>query len=124
ADPRDASQRGGWSLSGLALSVRHADSRRRALSDTAGMSFDPSSAAVGGGIYGLPFSPEEARVVLLPVPWEATVSYGTGAAAGPQAILEASRQVDLRDRDTGRPYEAGIAMLPVSAEVRAWSDDA
>jgi agmatinase len=87
-------------------------------------SFDPSSAAVGGGLYGLPFTPEEARVVVLPVPWEATVSYGSGAADGPQAILEASRQVDLRDRDTGRPYEAGIAMLPVSAEVRSWSDEA
>jgi agmatinase len=87
-------------------------------------SFDPSAASVGGGIYGLPFTAEESRVVLLPVPWEATVSYGTGAAGGPQAILEASRQVDLRDRDTGRPYEAGIALLPISAEVRAWSDEA
>ncbi|HET6897505.1 MAG TPA: arginase family protein, partial [Vicinamibacteria bacterium] len=86
--------------------------------------FDPSSAAVSGGLYGLPFTPEASRVVLLPVPWEATVSYGAGAADGPQAILEASRQVDLRDRDTGRPYEGGIAMLPISTEVRAWSDEA
>jgi agmatinase len=86
--------------------------------------FDPSSAAVGGGIYGLPFTPEEARVVLVPVPWEATVSYGAGTANGPAAILEASRQVDLRDRETGRPYEAGIAMLPIPAEVRRWSDEA
>jgi agmatinase len=86
--------------------------------------FDPSSAAVGGGIYGLPHTPEEARVVLLPVPWEATVSYGAGAVDGPQAILDASRQVDLRDRDTGRPYEAGIALLPVSADVRAWNEEA
>ena len=42
--------------------------------------FDPNAAAVGGGIYGLPFTPEESRVVLLPVPWEATVSYGGGTA--------------------------------------------
>jgi agmatinase len=87
-------------------------------------SFDPSSAAVGGGIYGLPFTPEESRVVLVPVPWEATVSYGAGTADGPQAILEASRQVDLRDRDTNRPYEGGIALLPIPSEVRAWSDQA
>ncbi|HEY7410089.1 MAG TPA: agmatinase family protein [Vicinamibacteria bacterium] len=86
--------------------------------------FDPSSAAVGGGIYGLPFRPEDARVVLVPVPWEATVSYGAGTADGPAAILRASRQVDLLDRETGRPYEAGIAMLPIPADVRAWSDEA
>ncbi len=86
--------------------------------------FDPNSAAVHDGIFGLPHAPEDARVVLLPVPWEATVSYGGGTADGPAAILRASRQVDLFDRDTGRPYEAGIAMLPISAEVRAWSDAA
>jgi agmatinase len=32
--------------------------------------------------------------------------------------------VDLFDRDTGKPYEAGIAMLPISETVRAWSDEA
>lgn len=37
------------------------------------------------------------------VPWEATVSYGSGAADGPAAILKASHQVDLLDRDTGKP---------------------
>jgi len=87
-------------------------------------SFDPSSAALHDGIYGLPFTPEDARVVLVPVPWEATVSYGTGTADGPAAILKASRQVDLLDRETGRPYEAGIAMLDIPSEVRRWSDEA
>jgi len=87
-------------------------------------SFDPSAAAASDGIFGLPFPPEAARVVLVPVPWEATVSYGAGTANGPAAILAASRQVDLLDRETGRPYEPGIAMLPIPAEVRAWSDEA
>jgi agmatinase len=32
--------------------------------------------------------------------------------------------VDLLDRETGRPYEAGIAMLPIPDEVRRWSDEA
>lgn len=87
-------------------------------------SIDPNAAAVGDGIYGLPFTPEEARIVLIPVPWEATVSYGAGTANGPTAILSASRQVDLLDRETGRPYEAGIAMLDLPAEVRGWSNQA
>lgn len=86
--------------------------------------FDPDGAAVGDGIFGLPFTPEEARVVLIPVPWEATVSYGAGTANGPAAILSASRQVDLFDRETGRPYEAGIAMLPIPEEVAAWNQTA
>lgn len=86
--------------------------------------FDPNSAATEDGIFGLPFTPEESEVVLIPVPWEATVSYGTGTAQGPAAILHASRQVDLFDRENGRPYEKGISMLPISAAVRAWSDEA
>lgn len=79
--------------------------------------FDPSAPATHDGIFGLPDRPEEARVVLLPVPWEPTTSYGKGAARGPGAILRASRQIDLFDLETGRPYEAGIAMLDVDPEV-------
>ncbi len=86
--------------------------------------FDPSAAAGSEGLYGLPSTPEGGAVVIVPVPWEATVSYGSGTAEGPAAILKASRQVDLLDRETGRPYQAGIAMLPIPAEIRAWSDRA
>src|SRR5947207_10985557 len=89
------------------------------------MAFDPNAAAApGSGIFGLPHTPEDARVVLIPVPWEATVSYGGGTGRGPEAILEASRQVDLFDRETGRPYESGIAMLPIPAQVVAWNETA
>ncbi len=88
------------------------------------MSFDPNAAASGGGIYGLPHTPEEARVVVVPVPFEATTSYGGGTAEAPRAILNASRQVDLFDIETGRPYEAGIAMLPEPEEWQRWSDEA
>ncbi len=83
--------------------------------------FDPDAAATGDGIYGLPFTPEESAVILIPVPWEATVSYRAGTAGGPGAILEASRQVDLYDREFGRPYEGGIAMLPIPGEVVDWN---
>lgn len=86
--------------------------------------FDPSAPAQHDGLFGLPSTASDAAVVVIPVPWEATVSYGAGTADGPRAILEASRQVDLLDRETGRPYQAGIAMLPIPAEVRAWSDEA
>ena len=82
--------------------------------------FDPNAAAAGDGIFGLPHSPANARVILLPVPFEATTSYGGGTSNGPAAILKASRQVELFDLETGKPYEAGIAMLEESADVRAW----
>ena len=37
---------------------------------------------------------ESARVALLPVPYEATVSYGGGTSRGPGAILAASKEIE------------------------------
>jgi agmatinase len=82
------------------------------------MQFDPNAAALpDSGVFGLSTSPEESKVILIPVPFEVTTSYGGGTSRGPAAILEASKQVDLFDLDTGRPYEAGIAMLEESLEI-------
>lgn len=73
--------------------------------------FDPSAAAQpGSGIFGLPNTRDDAGVHVLPVPFDATASYRKGAWRGPDALLRASRQVDLFDAVTGRPYEAGIWM--------------
>ena len=44
---------------------------------------------------------DEADVILLPLPFEGTVSYGKGTAQGPAAILDASRQVETLDEETG-----------------------
>ncbi|MGK3962252.1 agmatinase family protein [Sorangium sp. So ce118] len=88
------------------------------------LGFDPNGPSLGHGVYGLPHTPEDARVVLIPVPWEPTVSYRRGAAKGPAAILRASRQVDLFDLHTGRPYEQGIAMLDVDPEIVRWNAEA
>ncbi len=56
---------------------------------------------------------EHARAVILPVPYESTTSYGGGTAAGPGAILEASRYIELYDQELrSEPYEMGIATLP------------
>ncbi len=54
-----------------------------------------------------------ARAVILPVPYEATTSYGGGTANGPAAILEASRFIELYDQELdSEPSAAGIATLP------------
>jgi agmatinase len=89
------------------------------------MPFDPDAAAAPGtGIFGLPFSEEGSRVVLLPVPFDATTSYRRGTANGPEAIRAASMQVDLFDRRFGRVYERGIFMQEESAQIRELSDQA
>lgn len=52
---------------------------------------------------------ETARVVVLPVPYEGTVSYGRGTASGPAAILTASRQVEFYDEQMAcEPRACGI----------------
>jgi agmatinase len=54
-----------------------------------------------------------ADVVILPVPYEATVSYQGGTKLGPQAILEASRYIELYDQELdAEPAEIGVATLP------------
>ena len=57
---------------------------------------------------------EAARVVILPVPLEATVSWGGGTAGGPHAIIAASRHVELYDREheCEPALDYGIHTLP------------
>ena len=80
-------------------------------------SIDPNAAGVSGKLFGLPFSEEQAEVILIPVPWEVTVSYGAGTMDGAQAILEASSQVDLFVREIPSAWQLGVHMLPVQEEL-------
>ncbi|WP_201743881.1 agmatinase family protein [Hymenobacter busanensis] len=85
-------------------------------------SFDPNAVGdTSGGLFGLPFTPEEAQVVVVPVPWEVTVSYRAGTAQGPAAIHEASAQVDLYDPDLPDAWKLGLAMEDVDTEWEAES---
>jgi len=82
--------------------------------------FDPNGASdPDGGVFGLPYSVDEARLVYVPVPWEVTTSYGGGTSDGPRAILDASRQVDLYDLELGNFWEAGLAMLEEPRVIRS-----
>jgi agmatinase len=69
------------------------------------------------GIFGLPFEAEESELVLVPLPWEATVSYATGTASEPEAILNASQQIDLYDPLHSTAWQQGIAMLPQDTNI-------
>lgn len=88
-----------------------------------GAGFDPDGPGrVNGGIFGLPFSVEEADIVIVPVPWEVTVSYRAGTAQGPATILAASPQLDLYDEGAGEFWKVGIALAeenPVIQQLNA-----
>ena len=79
--------------------------------------FDPDGPGMGDGLFGIPLEPEACAVQVIPVPWEATASYGRGTAGGPGAVLAASQQVDLLDLDFGDFWRAGVGMLPVDPRI-------
>ncbi len=63
---------------------------------------------------------KEAEAVVLPIPYEATTTYGAGTRNGPEAILAASRQVELWDEDANWDPSAAIRLAtaaPIQPEV-------
>lgn len=86
-------------------------------------SFNPN--AVGNpnnNIFGLPFTEEEAALVLFPVPWEVTVSYNAGTARAADHIFNASLQVDLYDLDYTNAWKKGFYMKPLDRKILMRSD--
>lgn len=84
---------------------------------------DPSATASHEvGLFGVPTDLERARVVVIPVPWDVTTSYGGGAAHGPRAVWEASPQIDLFDLELGTAYEEGYHLLPIPEEFVALNE--
>ncbi len=58
--------------------------------------------------------PDTAKVIILPVPFEKTSTFGKGSKKGPSVIIEASHEVELYDTVLGfEPYQTcrGIATL-------------
>lgn len=83
------------------------------------LKIDPNTKATADdGIYGLPFTEKQSKIVFIPVPWDATTSYLAGTSKGPEALLYASEQMDLFDLDFNRPYEHGIFMQKISNEIK------
>lgn len=79
--------------------------------------FDPNGIGhPNGNLFGLPFTPEESGVVIIPVPWDVTASSRFGTAYAPRMILKASYQVDFFDPAIPDAWKMGIGMLPISYE--------
>jgi len=85
--------------------------------------FDPNSVGnPSNNIFGLPFSEEDARLVILPVPWEVTVSYGAGTSRAAEQVYKASKQVDIFDTDGHQGWKQGFFMKPVDKRILLKSD--
>ena len=96
-------------------------SERQALRDEILSHFNPNENGLGTtGIFGLPFGEEESEVILLPIPWETTVSYQSGCAEGPECIRTASEQIDLYDKINNNAWQNGYFMRPNPA---FWADN-
>lgn len=72
-----------------------------------------------GGIAEEEFSSfERARILVWPISYEGTVSYGTGTGRGAEAIIDASRNMELYDEETdAEVYRLGIHTLDESPSV-------
>jgi len=85
--------------------------------------FDPNAAGnPKNNIFGLPFTEEDARLVLLPVPWEVTVSYRAGTSRSPEHILKASLQIDLYDKAYPGSWKQGYHMRLPEKKILLKSD--
>jgi agmatinase len=73
-------------------------------------------------IFGLPFTEDDASLILFPVPWEVTVSYNAGTARAAEHIFSAALQVDLFDADCKDGWKKGFYMRPVDREILMRSD--
>jgi agmatinase len=85
--------------------------------------FDVNSVSnPNNNIFGLPFSEEDARLIILPVPWEVTVSFGSGTARSAEQIFKASLQVDLFDRDNPGSWREGFYLKDADKKILLKSD--
>ena len=85
--------------------------------------FNPNSLSNPNyNIFGIPITEQEARIVILPVPWEVTVSSSAGTARAPEQIFKASMQVDLYDTDFQETWRHGFFMRPTDKKILLKSD--
>jgi agmatinase len=85
--------------------------------------YDPDSVSnPNNNIFGLPTTEEDAQLVIVPVPWEVTVSYGSGTARAPEAICKASLQVDVFDPEVPQGWKQGFYMRPTDRKILMKSD--
>ncbi len=85
--------------------------------------FDPNQAGnPNNNIFGLPTTEEDSKLIILPVPWEVTVSSGAGTSRAAEHVCRASLQVDLFDPDVKEGWKQGYYMKNVDRKILLKSD--
>jgi len=85
--------------------------------------FDPNGVSIANNnLFGLPYTNENAELIIIPVPWEVTVSFKCGTARAPEQILRASLQVDLYDSQFQNSWKKGVYMEPVDKKMLLKND--
>lgn len=98
--------------------------QKRPLNETIELLEKGQPSGANAGFLGANLDPQEASLLLIPVPWEATTSYGGGTSRAPEAIIRASHQLDLEDSSFNRPYRAGITFVDADPLVVELNDPA
>jgi agmatinase len=79
--------------------------------------FDPNGVGIANGnLFGFPVNESEADIVIIPIPWDATASYGKGTSEGPRVILEASTQLDFYHPKLDNAWKTKVYLAPISKD--------
>ncbi len=65
------------------------------------------------GLFGLETKRESSKLIIIPAPWDVTTSYSGGTYKGPEAILQASPQIDLYDIEFKEAWKKGFHLESV-----------
>jgi agmatinase len=79
--------------------------------------FDPNAPGRKGKLFGLPHTKDQSEIVIIPIPWEVTVTSGTGTSKAPSAILEASTEIDLFSKEIADVWKLGVTLLDIPEEI-------
>lgn len=81
--------------------------------------FAPHDTGVKNGNYfGFPNDTRTADIILMSIPWDVTTSYKAGASRGPEAIIDASVQLDFFDFEIDNAWQKRIASLPIDYKTK------
>ncbi|MDR2650977.1 MAG: agmatinase family protein [Prevotellaceae bacterium] len=80
--------------------------------------FNPNDIGLpNGNFFALPYSVDDAEIILISAPWDVTTSYRSGTANAPTRIIEASSQIDLYDADVENAWKIKIGTHQYNEEI-------
>jgi agmatinase len=85
--------------------------------------YDPNCVSnPNNNLFGIPTNEVDSKLIILPVPWEVTVSYSAGTARAPETIMKASYHMDIYDADMPDAWKEGFYMKSCDQKILMRSD--